>query len=41
LCRTLQNIQYLKKIERSNSNSQKSTQNLEELGFSELLQNER
>jgi len=41
LCRTLQNTQYLKKIERLNSNSQKSTQNLEELGFSKLPQNDR
>jgi len=36
LSRTLQNTQYLKKIERSNSNSQKLTQNLDELGFSDL-----
>jgi hypothetical protein len=41
LCGTLQNTQYLRKIERSNSNSQKFTQNLEKLGFLELLQNYR
>jgi hypothetical protein len=39
--RTLQTIQYLKKIERSNSNFQKSPQNLKELGFSDLPQNDR
>jgi len=39
--KTLQNTQNLKEIERLNSNSQKSTQNLEELGFLELPQNDR
>jgi hypothetical protein len=33
LSRILQNTQNLEKIERLNSNSKKSTQNLEELGF--------
>jgi hypothetical protein len=41
LSRILQNTQYLEKIERLNSNSQKSTQNLEELGFSDLPQTNR
>jgi hypothetical protein len=33
--------QYRRKIERLNSNSQKSTQNIEELGFSGLPQIDR
>jgi hypothetical protein len=41
LSRILQNTQYLDKIERSNSNSKKWTQNLEELGFSNLPQTNR
>jgi len=36
LSRTLQNTQYLQNIEWSNSNSEKSTQNPEELGFLNL-----
>jgi hypothetical protein len=39
--RTLLNTQYLKKIERLNSNSKKSTRNLEELGFLDLPQTNR
>jgi hypothetical protein len=41
LSRALRNTQNLEKIERLDPNSQKSTQNLEELGFSDLPKTNR